>query len=167
MVRNAPGLQEIEEQAAESHTGRIGTITRTGTGRGSQQFGRGWVGSTLLTWRRQDFQIRIALLPGVAEFVNESVNLVDVLGMDLQQGNAEARKDLPHQIAVTYFSAGLAGAVVLEFDGHHGKPVAFAVDEEVDVALANFKESRNVFSMKDFKEAWLALNMAALGGDVF
>lgn len=124
------------------------------------------MGCALLTGGGHDFQVRIALLPCVAEFVNERVDLVDVLGGDLQHGNAEARKDVVHQMAVAWFSAGLAGAVVLEFDGHHWKPVAFAIDQEVDVALANLKEPRNVFSMKDFEEAWLALDVAALGGDV-
>lgn len=99
--------------------------------------------------------------------MNESVDLVDVLGIDLQEGNSEARKDVIYQMAVAYFSAGLAGTVVFEFDGHHGKPVSFAIDQEVDMALANLKEPRNVFSMKDFEEAGLALNVAALGGDVF
>lgn len=125
------------------------------------------MGRALFTGWGQDFQVRIALLPGVAELVNQSVDLVDVLGSDLQQGNAETRKDVFHQMAVAWFSAGLAGAVVLEFDGHHGKPVTFAVDQEVDVALANLKEPRNVFSMKDFEETRLALDVAALGGDVF
>jgi hypothetical protein len=35
------------------------------------------------------------------------------------------------------------------------------------VALADLQEARNIFRMKDFEEARLALNVAALCGEIF
>ena len=68
---------------------------------------------------------------------------------------------------VTCLASSFASAAVLKFDGHHGQPVTFAVNEEVDVALAYFQKARDVFMMQDFEESWLALNVAALGGQIF
>ena len=125
------------------------------------------MGSAFLTWRRQELQVRVALLPRAAELVDEGVDFHDLPHMDLQQWNAIGRKDIIDQLAVACLAAGFAGAVVLEFDCHHGQPIYFAVDEEVDVTLADFKEAHRILMVKDFAEAGLALNVAALGGNVF